>query len=488
MAQKTRIVGREEERELLEEAFKSKRSEFIALYGRRRVGKTYLIKNFFDPLDCYFVYVSGLKDGHLSEQLRNFTSALEEDLLKGIPLQAPISWMDAFKMFNQLTEKLDSRKKLILFLDEIPWLATKRSRFLQALEYYWNRYWSHNPRLKLVICGSAASWLIRNIIMNKGGLYNRVTRQIRLDSFTLKETSDFLKFNGIRLNNRQVLELYMVTGGIPYYLNHVQKGLSAAENISKMAFSKQGVLYQDFDHLFESLFEDADQYREIISVISQFRYGIDQEELIKKCKTLVRGGTATRKIQDLEEAGFIISFVPYGHKRKGVYLKIIDEYTSFYLKWIASQKRSAARLDRGKNVWLSQRETPSWKAWSGYTFETVCLRHIAQIREALNIHTSATIASWRHHGKKTNDGAQIDLLFNRSDDSITICEIKYTEKPFAIDKSYYLALQKKIQIYQEVTKTKKKIFLAMIVSSNLKSNPYSELLVSKVVTLEDLFL
>lgn len=486
MAKKNKIIGRMEEQSLLDEAFKSNRAEMIALYGRRRVGKTYLIKSYFESKSCSFAYVSGMKDGKLGEQLRNFKTTLERDLA-GISLKQPQSWIEAFELLSQIKDKIDQKKKVVLFLDELPWLATKRSRLLQALDYYWNRYWSHDSRFKLIICGSAASWIIRKIIKNKGGLYNRVTRQIRLDPFTLKETKDFLKFNHINLNNRQILELYMVTGGIPYYLNHIQKGASAAQNISNMAFSKQGILYQDFEHLFASLFEDLDNYHEIVRVISESRYGIEQEELIKKCKALSHGGSATRKLQDLEEAGFIVSFVPEGHRKKGIYFRIIDEYTAFYLKWIDPHKRTVAKLDKSQNIWLFQREKPGWKSWASYAFETICLKHVAQIRISLNINSLAEAASWRYDSAGKEDGAQIDLLFDRSDESVTLCEIKHTEQPFLIDKIYYQQLKRKIDVYKKVTKTHKEIVLAFIVSSCLKKNIYSEEYVSGIVTLEDLF-
>ncbi|MCC5832667.1 MAG: ATP-binding protein [Chlamydiales bacterium] len=486
MPKKQKIIGRIDEQILLQEALRSRRAEMIALYGRRRVGKTFLIKTYFESQPCSFAYVSGMKDGKLGEQLTNFKINVERDLA-GISLKQPQSWMEAFDIFSQVKDKIDPKKKIVLFLDELPWLATRKSRLLQALDYYWNQYWSHDSRFKLIICGSAASWIIRKIIKNKGGLYNRVTRQIRLDPFTLKETKEFLKFNGVNLNNRQILELYMVTGGIPYYLNHIQKGISAAQNISEMAFSKQGILYQDFDNLFASLFEDSDNYHEIVRVISDSRYGIEQDELIKKCKALSQGGSATRKLQDLEEAGFIVSFVPKGHRRKGIYFRVIDEYTVFYLKWIDPHKRTVAKLDKSKNIWLLQRDKPAWKSWSGYAFESICLKHVAQIRDSLKITSLAEVSSWRHDGKKEEEGAQVDLLFDRSDESVTICEIKHTEQPFLIDKSYYQQLKRKIDVYKKVTKTHKEIFLVFIASSGLKKNLYSEEYVSGVVTLEDLF-
>ncbi|MFZ0565813.1 MAG: ATP-binding protein [Chlamydiales bacterium] len=477
------IIGRKKEQKILQSAFDSNKAEFIAIYGRRRIGKTYLVKSFFEKKGCTFLYVSGMKDGTLKQQLKNFAHAIESVLIPGYA--TPSSWMDAFNKFTILTEKIPSKKKIVIFLDELPWLVTKRSKFLQALDYYWNRYWSHDKRIKLIICGSAASWIINNIVRNKGGLYNRLTYQMRLDPFSLKEAKEFLMAGHIRLNNHQIIEIYMVTGGVPYYLTQIQKGLSAAQNIEELAFTKHGVLYQDFDILFDSLFDEGEVYSNIVKTISKYRYGIQQEELFSQCKEISKGGSGVQKLRDLEEAGFIISYVPYQHKRKGKYYRLIDEYANFYLKWIAPSKTSLQKLN--KISWMQLRETPSWKSWSGYAFETICLKHIDQIRKSLNIDTHSSVATWRHMGQKDEKGAQIDLLFDRADNAITICEIKYTDNKFNIDKECFYKLKNKIEVYKNITKTKKQIFLVFITSFGLKHNIYSEEYVSNVLTLDDLF-
>ena len=483
---KLKLIGREAEQNILKKALNSDRSEFIAIYGRRRVGKTFLVKNFFENLDCSFIYVSGMKNGALKQQIKNFTEGVEGGLFNGqTVLTAPSSWMDAFKLLTTMLNK--QQQKTVLFLDELPWLVSRRSNCLQALDYYWNRHWSHDPRFKLIVCGSIASWIIKNIINNKGGLYNRITSQFRLDPFTLKETSKFLESKKIRLSKRQILEIYFATGGIPYYLEQIEKNESATQAISRIAFSKNGILYNDFDILFSSLFDNAGIYIEIIQTLAKYRYGLEQEEIFNQIKNLSKGGYASQILKDLEEAGFIFSFVPYGHKKRGTYFRIIDEYTSFYFKWIEPVRKSTQKLAQAQKNWLSKRNSPSWQSWSGYAFENVCYKHIDQIHEALGLDRSAIPATWRHDGKLEQDGAQIDLLFDRQDDAITVCEIKHTEKPFKIDKAYYQQLKRKIDVYKKVTKTHKEIFLAFIASAGLKQSIYSEEFVSGVVTLEDLF-
>lgn len=477
-----KIVGRKKEKQLLKEAFESGKAEFIALYGRRRVGKTFLIKNFFEGVKCTFVYVSGMKNGTYNQQLQNFADALSQTFFSG--LKTPSNWMEGFKTFTELMGKIDPKNNVVLFLDELPWLATRRSQLLEALDYYWNRHWSHDRRIKLIVCGSAASWILNKIIYNKGGLYNRVTRQFRLEPFSLLETKSFIRENGTKLNNRHILEIYMATGGIAYYLSQIRKNLSAAQNIDELAFSKQGVLYQDFDILFSSIFDESNVYVDLVRIIAAKRYGISHSDLLEQSKNLSSGGRAVQRLLDLEEAGFIISFLPYGHKKKGVYYRLIDEYIFFYLKWIEPFKKSAKKI--GKISWTALRTTPSWKSWAGYAFETICMKHVEQIRQALHLDPLSLAATWRYEGKKAEEGAQIDLLFNRSDDSITFCEIKYTEEPFKIDKECFLILKRKTEVYQKVTRTKKQIFWVFVSSSGLKPTLYSEE-VAAVVTLEDLF-
>ena len=478
-----KIIGRKKELSILKEAFKSPRAEFLAIYGRRRVGKTFLVKNFFDSQPCLFVYVSGMKNSPLKQQLKNFTKVLESVWFQGIAV--PSNWLEAFETLTHLIENSDKKQKIVVFLDELPWLATPKSKMLEALDYYWNRYWSNNSKIKLIVCGSAASWMIKNIIYNKGGLYNRITRQFRLEPFSLKETKDFLSSNRVQLNYRHVLEIYMVTGGVPYYLTHLRQKLSAAQNIDAMAFQPQGILYQDFEILFASLFDDEHQYTDIIRVVAEHRYGIMQEELLKQCKHVTSGGRGIEKLKNLEAAGFLTSFLSDGRRKKGIYYRLIDEYSAFYLKWIEPLKKSSQKFS--KISWSRLRESPSWKSWSGYCFETICFKHVDQIRNALNLDETAIAKTWKHKGKGLEQGAQIDLLFDRSDDSITICEIKYTDKPFAIDKPYFSILKNKIESYKIQTQTLKQIFLAMITTSGLKKTIYSEELETQVVKLNQLF-
>ena len=483
-----KIIGRHYEQQQLQKVFESKEAEFIAIYGRRRVGKTFLIRNFFTNKTCLFFQVSGIHKGRINLQLNEFKNEIERAFYSdkgGLQLKQPENWMDALQLLTESIEITKGHKKVILFLDEFPWMATPKSGLLQALDYYWNRFWVNNPKIKLIVCGSAASWIIRHILNNKGGLYNRVTSRIHLEPFTLYETKEYLRQRGIIYNNIQILDLYMCIGGIPFYLKFIEKGLSAVQNINRLCFQKKGSLLDEFKNLFSSLFDHAQDHEKIIRAIASRREGLSRTELENITES--KGGRLSERLQELEEAGFIMEFIPWG-KEKGIYYRIIDEYTLFYLKWISPEKKMRLTKESGIKFWEDASQTPSWKAWAGYAFEAVCYKHLANIRKALHIKEGATAATWRYSSKKENEeGAQIDLLFDRTDDTLNICEIKYCKEAYAIDKSYAKDLLRKVDIYRNITKTEKQIFLSMVTSCRLKKTMYSEEIISSHVELDDFF-
>jgi AAA+ ATPase superfamily predicted ATPase len=482
-----KIVGRVREQELLRDLIGSKKSEFIAVYGRRRVGKTYLIKNFLSSWPCSFFHVTGLQNGSMKEQQEEFSKQIGVTFYHNAPITQRERWRDAFEDLTKAIETVPKDKTVVLFFDELPWMATPRSRLLTALELYWNRHWVFDKRIKLIICGSATSWIIEKIINNKGGLHNRVTRTLHLKPFCLYETEAFLKEQQIHLEQKQILDLYTALGGVPLYWSYVRKGLSAHQCIDELCFQSNSPLLKEFDRLFQSLFEDPKPYIELIKIVAKHHYGIGQADLIEKAK-IPDGGTAVRRLHQLEEAGFVTSLVPYGHKGKGVYYVIDDEYSLFYLRWIEPNLKTVAKKQINEGFWLAQSNQSGWKSWAGYAFESICYKHLDQIRRSLKIDPGAHVGTWRYSPrKKEKDGAQIDLLFDRMDGAITICEIKNSESPFVIDKSYAQQLTKKIDVFKKHTRTKKQIFIAMITTRGLKPTIYSEELISHQVILEDLF-
>ena len=482
------IIGRQEDLQKISRFYQSAKAEFMAVYGRRRVGKTFLIQSHFSSISCVFFHVTGLKDGTLQDQIENFTRVIGKTLYQGAPLKVENTWLNVFSQLTDAMALVPKNEKIVLFFDELPWMATKRSKLIQALDHYWNRYWSIDPRVKLIVCGSSASWILEKLIHNKAGLYNRITYQMALEPFTLKESKAFLAMKDIRLNHSHLLKLYMVMGGIPLYLDQIEKGRSADQNIESICFSKSGLLFSEFKKLFASLFENHEICEALIRIISENRYGISQANLMKKSDKKT-GGRLKKRLQELEDAGFIESFVPYLHKERGIYYRIIDEYSIFYLRWIEPILNSIKRKEKESGYWLSKQKSAAWDAWQGYAFEAICYKHISQIRKGLKIGVGAEISTWRYAPKKgTEDqGAQIDLLFDRDDDTITLCEIKCTSKPFILDKASAKNLLNKVKVFQEHTRTSKQIFIALVSANGLQSTMYSDDLVSDVVTLEALF-
>lgn len=481
------IIGRKKELKILAEALSSNSAEFIAIYGRRRVGKTYLIKNYFGRQNGIFFELTGNEDT-MKNQLKNFSVSLSKAFFNGAEMAVQSSWMDAFQQLSKAIDNVAKNKRVTIFLDELPWLATRKSGFLKALEYFWNTDWTYRKKLILVVCGSAASWMLKKIVYSKGGLHNRITVNISLLPFTLSEVAAYLKYRGIQLSEHQLLQLYMIMGGIPHYLKSIKKSLSVAQNINEICFQKGGLLLDEFDKLFHSLYEEPEVYINIIRAIANKRNGISREELIDKVKEVSDGGTLNTKIQSLEEAGFISTFLPLGHARRGVHFRLVDEYCIFYLYWIEPMRKKT-RISSSESHWLSMMASPAWHAWSGYAFEAVCFKHIGVIKKSLGIdRIQAYCGDWRYTPEKElENGAQIDLIFDRNDDCVTLCEIKHTDKPFVITKDYASELERKTAIYKERTRTKKQIIWCLISCNGVSKNKHFNKIINNVIVLKDLF-
>ena len=467
-----KIIGRKQELALLTEAFVSNKSELVAIYGRRRVGKTFLIREHYKN---NFIYeVTGLTNGSLSDQLDNFTKELRIRT-NNISIKTPRKWLEAFSLLEQYIDGLSYKNKKVIFIDEFPWIATPKSKFLMAFENFWNHYASRRDDLIIVICGSAASYMVNNIIKNKGGLHNRITKKIRLLPFNLNETELFLKNNGIKYTQYDILQLYMAIGGIPHYLENLKKGDSVAQNIDRMCFDKDGLLNSEFNQLFSSLFHDSKKHLALIYVLASIRKGISRGELIKKSK-IESGGDFTVKLDELIESGFVSEYSYYQNKRKLRLYRLSDEYSLFYLKFIRNNKVE------GSGTWKKLFMSQSYKSWSGFSFETLCLKHVQQIKKGLRIDAIYSInSSW------FNDSAQVDLLIDRDDNIINICEMKFSKTAFTINKNYYNNLRNKITEFQQETKSKKNVFLTMITTYGINHNQYSAEIVENELTMESLF-
>lgn len=484
-----KIIARKEEKNQLNRLFNSKRSEFVAVYGRRRVGKTFLIRTFFSQKNCIFFHITGIKEGKIHDQLYEFTRILETTFYgPQVSLKEPANWTLAFELLTKTIQQQSFRKRIVIFFDELPWLASQKSGFLTALDYYWNRFWVNMPRLKLIVCGSAASWMIENIIHHKGGLHNRATYRLYLAPFSLRETKSYLKSLGFSYTDRQISDIYMVMGGIPFYLNFLNKNLSVPQNIDYLCFNKNGLLLNEFNILYTSLFHQSEAHQEIIRIMGEKRQGIERTALLKLAKLSTEGGTFNKRLKELEASGFIIHYTPYGHKKRYSCLQLVDEYSVFYMAWIEPALNSILRIDHPNGYWIEQSQSPSWKSWAGYAFEALCFKHLEQIRQTLGINASATIGNWKYIPRKGSDeeGAQIDLLFDRNDNVITLCEMKYTSSAYKLTKSEAHALLRKIEIFKKHTRTQKQVNIALIVFEDIQETIYSQDILCGTVSLKNL--
>lgn len=467
-----KLIGREDEQKSLLEAFYSDKSEMIAIYGRRRVGKTFLVKETFDKKLCFSM--SGIHNANLNEQLTNFLKSLNLYQNKKIK-NIPHSWFEAFDLLKIHIEQTKSKSKHVLFIDELPWLDTPKSKFTQALEHFWNSWADGRKDIVLIICGSAASWMIKKILNNKGGLHNRVTKRIRLMPFNLYETEQFLIHKKINLPHYDISKIYMAMGGIPFYLNELHRGESVAQNIERICFNKDGLLRNEFDNLYSALFNNSNKHIQFIKVLASAPQGLNRNQIIAKSK-LVSGGGISDVFNELLESGFISEIQAKDKLLKNSIYRLTDEYSLFYLKFIQPNKITS------KGVWNNISKTQSYISWCGYAFENLAFKHSASIKKALGISGIYTnVYSWQ------NKHSQIDMLIDRDDNSVNICEIKYYQTEFEINKSYAQKLENKILNYKKHVSNKKSVFLTFITTYGIKENLYNTSLVDNSLTINDLF-
>lgn len=469
------LIGRAKEKEIIQELLESKRSEFLAIYGRIRIGKTFLVDQICSSSMAFTL--TGLHHATLKEQLQNFSQSFQRQTKQFIA--QPTNWLEAFQILIQYLEEITTGKKVI-FIDELPWLSTPKSNFLGSLEHFWNAWASKRSDIFLIICGSAASWMIENIVKNKGGLHNRITQSISLKPFNLQESELLLRKNGVELTRYQIAQLYMIMGGVPYYLMAVKKGRSLDQIVNELCFSKDGLLKNEFEYVFKSLFDNAENHLKIIRALSEKNKGFTRMEILEKTG-LSNAGSSTKVLEELEESGFIHKYAPIYKKNRDTLYRVMDYYTSFYIRFVENRKTST-------NTFLSITKLPNWTAWQGLAFEDICIQHIAQIKQKLGISgVNTQEASWLKKGNEEEKGTQIDLLLDRDDAIINICEMKFANDSFSISKEYAQQLRSKISVFKESSKTKKSVFLVMITTYGLKKNDYAFELVQNEVVLEELF-
>lgn len=470
------FIGREPEIKQLEQIYAESRPAFVAVFGRRRIGKTLMIRHVFGERMTF--HLTGIGNVTTAQQLVNFQAAFERQAPLLLHRSTPKNWFSAFQQLITFLEK-EKKGKKIVFLDELPWLDTAKSDFMPSLEHFWNSWASARTDVLLIVCGSAASWMLKKLIHNRGGLHNRVTTRIRLEPFTLREAEQLLLRKNAALDRYQIIQYYMAVGGVPFYLDTFDGQLTPMQNIETKCFSKDGFLRTEFDDLFQSLFAKAERHISIVEAIATKTKGLTREDILKLTK-LPNNGVTTQLLEELEESGFIRKYQPFQRTNRQSLFQLVDFYTLFYLKFI----KNAQFLDSGN--WLALTDSPIYKAWSGYAFEQVCLMHTPQIKQALGISgIFAQSSSWR--SKDAENGAQIDLLIDRRDRVINLFEIKFSSEPYTITKAYSEQLRQKIGVFKSETDTRKAVWLAMLTTFGLKKNQYSGSLVQHDLTMDCLF-
>ena len=472
------FIGREKETRVLKDCYKSDKSEFVAIYGRRRVGKTFLVKELFEGEFTF--YSTGILNGNKDTQLSAWNNEISR--YGGADFPAAKTWLEAFENLNLLIERSGARdgfsKKKIVFLDEIPWMATMHSDFLPSLDYFWNRWASSRKDVLLIICGSAVSWITDNVINNKGGLHNRLTRQILIEPFTLKECEQFYESRRIPMTHYQMAEAYMIFGGIPYYLSLMEPQYSLYQNVDEMYFAQGAELRNEFENLYRSLYRNADNYIRVIEALAKKGIGLTRTEIASGSK-IADGGSLTKILRDLAISGFIREYKAYGQKKRDSLYQLIDFFSLFDISF------REMRENHSSDYWLRFSSTPAHSAWSGFSYEKLCLLHLPQIRKKLGISGVLTSAfSWR--GEYDGKGAQIDLIIDRNDSIINLCEIKFSSGRYQIDKKLYESMQNKKTAFANSTRTRKAVQMTMITTFGLVRNSHSSEIVSEV-ELDDLF-
>ncbi len=474
---KNHLIARHREAEELDKSIKSNKSEFVIICGRRRIGKTFLVEKYFEG-HFDFKYVGG-HNLRSREQLRNFAKALKKYSKKEhIEFK---TWFDAFDALEEYLETLPNKNKKVIFIDEMPWLDTKYSDFISALENFWNSWANRRYDIVLIATGSATSWMQEKLLQNKGGLHNRITRRLYLSPFTLKEMEEYFSQQSTTWDRYEILQCYMLTGGVPYYLDLIEPKESLAKNIDRLCYCKDGALRKEFDELYYGVFPYARVYIDVVKLLSKHKNGLTRKEIGEKIGK--NGSSLTRIIANLESCNFIGKRAQFGKKKNGAIYRLIDFYTMFYFKFIDGNKF----LD--DMWWTHHLGSPSIRAWQGLTFEIICMEHHKQIKKALGISGMATeVSTWRCLPDKENNlsGAQIDLIIERADRMIHLCEIKFSNKTYNITAKYEKELRDRMWLFDEKTKNKKPLVHTFITTFGLGEGKHHSIVHSEI-TMDDLF-
>ncbi|MBP5346991.1 MAG: ATP-binding protein [Bacteroidales bacterium] len=470
------VIARTAEVETLERKYRSQQSEFVIVYGRRRIGKTYLVNQVFADRFT-FTYVGARKQKQ-EKQLQRFAAQLKEYSHSAFAPQLQ-SWEDAFDQLRSLIEQRPKEERKVIFIDEMPWIDTPRSSFVEALEYFWNAWAAQRSDILFIACGSASSWMVNKLIRNRGGLHNRITEQIYLRPFRLNECEQYLHHCGCQWDRYTILQCYMAMGGVPYYMNLLNPSQSLAQNIDRLYFAKNAPMREEFDELFNALFNQADKYIAAINALASNRQGLLRAEIASK--TGMSGGSLTKILENLERCDFIETYARYKSSVRNSIYRISDPYTLFYFKFLHN------RNTKDEHWWTNNMASHSVEAWQGFSFESICMTHLAQIKHKLGISGMSTSTStWQKLGNEAERGAQIDLIIERADRVIDLCEMKFANAPYVITKDYEMLLRSRMVSFKEETKTTKSLANILITTYGVQANIHSGIVQGEVL-MDDLF-
>jgi len=470
------MIGRKEEIQTLKDAVAHSDAQFVAVYGRRRVGKTYLVRETFSGNFCF--YHTGVANVGTAEQLLHFRDSLVRYGYADCPALA--SWREAFLALEYVVEHSSDSHKVI-FIDELPWLDTRQSKFIPALEHFWNAWASARKDLTLIVCGSATSWMISKVIKDHGGLHNRVTERIHLQPFTLCECEQYAAALGLEFTREDVCRVYMALGGIPFYWDMMKRGRSVSQNMDAVFFAEGGKLRGEFDELFRSLFRQSRMHRQMVEALAKHGIGMTREDLLKALK-ISDGGKITKCLEELQQCGFVRAYTAFGKKKRETIFQLIDNFTLFHLRFVAGESNP------DEHYWSNTALSPAQAAWRGLAFERVCLQHVRQLKHALQIGGVVThVCSWRHVPDDVHvHGAQIDLLLDRADGVIDVCEMKYSPDNYSPDKRSDEELRRRLAVFSELAASRKSVRAVLVTPFGLERNAYGSRF-SNVITFEELF-
>jgi uncharacterized protein len=471
------FVGRVTEVSALRSLGNSRQADLVAILGRRRIGKTYLVKQAYK--NQFAFHITGIKNASKKVMIKAFVTKIEELSGSKFPLAAPDGWMEAFRLLKNYLISIQGKDKKVVFLDEFPWMDKHKSGFLSAFEFFWND-WAVDQNITVIVCGSSTTWMLNNVLNNRAGLHNRITKYIRLEPFTLGETRQFLLAKDIRMPDYDIVQLYMAIGGVPYYLHEVQRGESAIQNIDRLLFSENSSLKNEFQNLYRALFDHFEKYELVVSALAIKQKGLTRQEILDHTQ-ISNGGGLTRILTELEECSFIKSYPPFGKQKKDLLYRLVDEYSLFYFQFHPHRKMAGS--------FIRMSTSAAYKSWAGFAFESLCIKHIRQIKMALGISgVYSTESSFHFKGDAQEQGFQIDMLIDRSDHAINVCEMKFVATPYELTKKEAEKIHSRRELFRQKTNTSKYLINTMIAPFGLKNNEFSASVVDKALALEALFL